>query len=177
MKQNTPYKILLIVLIIIGTWSCERDDICAETTPTTPHLIIRFYDLANPTILKAVPNLTVRPLDDAGNNLDDIPISTPLDSITLPLRILNERTTMRFSLEKDTNLRLDEDTTTDSNIDIIAVTYTPESVYVSRACGYKSIFTNLSITVEQDGNTWIKTNEILTTTIENENQAHIILRH
>lgn len=177
MKKNSKYFILLVTLIIVGTWSCERDDICAEATLTTPHLIVRFYDFTEPTDLKAVPDFTARALNDAGENLVDISVTTPFDSIALPLRILNERTTVRFSLEKDTSLRLDEDMTTDSNIDVVAITYTPEFIYVSRACGYKSIFTNLSIILEPDGDNWIQANQILTTTIENENQAHIILRH
>jgi hypothetical protein len=176
LKQQYKYKILLIVLILIGTWSCERDDICAIDTPTTPHIIIRLYDLNDPEELKVARELTVRGLDDAGNDLEDIAIESS-DSITLPLRTINEPITSRFALEKDTDFRLDEDVTTESNIDIITVTYTPEYIYVSRACGYKSIFTNLSISVEPDGNNWILTNEILTTTIENENQAHVILRH
>jgi hypothetical protein len=177
LKQHTKYIILLVLLIIVGTWSCERDDICAEATPTTPHLNIRFYDITEPTLLKPVPDFTARALNDAGENLEDIPVASPFDSISLPLRILNEPTTVRFSLEKDTSLRLDEDMTTDSNIDVVTVTYMPEFIYVSRACGYKSIFTNLTIAIEQDGDNWIRASQILTTTIENENQAHIILRH
>lgn len=177
MKNKTPYKIFLPVLIIIGTWSCERDDICAEITPTTPHLIIRFYDVTDPEVLKGVTGLTVRALDANGINLEDLPVKTPFDSIVLPLRTTLGSITTRFSLEQNTNFRLDTLSATNSNIDIIAVTYTPELVYVSRACGYKSIFTNLSINIIQDTDNWILTNEVLTTTIENEDQAHIILRH
>ncbi len=177
MIHNKTPKISLLLLIIVATWSCERDDICATTTATTPHLIVRFYDLIDPQLLKAVDGLSVRGLDESGNELPDINISQPFDSILLPLRFQNEATSSRFALEKNTNFRLDDDAATQSNVDILTVNYTPEFQYVSRACGYKSIFTNVSISIEQDGNNWILTNEILTTIIDNENQAHVILRH
>ena len=177
MKQKTHYKILLFLLIIVGTWSCERDDICASSTPTTPHLIILFYDVDNPEDPKAVRELTIRGLDEDGTELEDIPLTSPYDSISLPLRIRTGTVTSSFELEKDSDFFDNGDPLTDSNKDIINVTYTPEFQYVSQACGYKSIFTNLSISVEQDGNNWIRTNEILTTTIENETQAHVIIRH
>ena len=51
-------KILLLVFAL-GFISCERDDICAESTATTPQLIIEFYDASNPDDLKSVPRLTV----------------------------------------------------------------------------------------------------------------------
>ncbi len=178
MKNKFLNLIGIFGFVILATWSCERDDICAESTATTPHLIIRFYDVSNPEELKNARRLSVRGFDAEGVELENIVFNTDTDSIVLPLYFQGETlTTSRFILEKDTDFRLDEDPATDSNMDIININYIPEFEYVSRACGYKSIFTNLSIGVEQDGNTWIRTNEILTTTIENENQAHAILRH
>lgn len=180
MKQRTSYKIFVIFLIVIGTWSCERDDICAESTPTTPHLNILFYDVNSPDDLKQVRQLSIRGFDTEDNEIEvAIDATGNTDSISLPLRFQaeGESITSRFILEKDRDYFLDSDDETESNIDIISVTYTPQFVYVSRACGYKSIFTNVSITIESDGNNWIFGNELLTTTIENETEAHIILRH
>ncbi|MCK7590453.1 DUF6452 family protein [Subsaxibacter sp. CAU 1640] len=169
----------MLVFIIIGTSSCERDDICAEATQTTPHLVIEFYDINDPDVLKDVRQLSVRGFDRDDNPLDDITVESPFSSITLPLYFQNEgeNVVSRFSIEKDTDFRLDSDPATESNVDIIEISYTPQFEYVSRACGYKSIFTNLSITVVQDGNNWILSNEVIFTTIENENEAHILLRH
>jgi len=179
LKRHIFYKLLLLTIIIAGTSSCERDDICAEATQTTPHLVIEFYDINDPDVLKEVRQLSVRGFDRDNNPLDDITVSSPLNSITLPLYFLNEgeNVVSRFSIEKDTDFRLDTDPATESNVDVIEVSYTPQFEYVSRACGYKSIFTNLSITVVQDGNNWILSNEVIFTTIENENEAHILLRH
>ena len=50
-------KIYLLFLIAITFSSCEKDDICDANTPTTPRLIIDFYDATNPTALKNVINL------------------------------------------------------------------------------------------------------------------------
>ena len=85
--------------------------------------------------------------------------------------------TTHFILEKDTNLRLDTDTSTDSNIDVIELTYTTEFVYVSRACGYKSIFNSLAITKDVDLDNWISSIEIVETTVENENTIHVRILH
>ena len=40
------YRLILIVSIIFLT-SCEKDDICPESTQTTPRLVITFYDINN----------------------------------------------------------------------------------------------------------------------------------
>ncbi len=179
MRQNLLQKVFIFTFVIIATWSCEKDDICATSTPTTPHLIILFNDINAPDAAKNARRLSVRGFD--ANNVEiseQIIANMDTDSIALPLRFEGETpTTSRFILEKDTDFFLDDDPLTNSNIDIITVNYTPEFVYVSQACGYKSIFTNLSITVEPDADNWIFNSEVLNITVENETQAHIILRH
>ena len=53
-------KLFLIVLAIAFSFTgCEKDDICDANTPTTPRLIVTFYDFANPTVLKKVTDLKV----------------------------------------------------------------------------------------------------------------------
>ncbi|RKE94751.1 DUF6452 family protein [Ichthyenterobacterium magnum] len=179
-------KRISLILIFISTFAlalisigCERDDICAETTATTPHLIIRFYDNSNPDETKNVRRLSVRGINDDGTEREDIIFNTDSDSIVLPLRFQDEGVPVvsKFILEKDTDLRLDEDTSTNSNIDIIEITTTPKFEYVSRACGYKSIFESTSLISEVDTNNWISSITIINTTIENENEAHINIFH
>lgn len=179
MKHKIYSIVLLLGFVVVIASSCERDDICAETTPTTPHLIIRFYDIANPDEIKTVRRLSVRGLDDSGTAMLNIYENRDLDSIMLPLRFQNENESSisRFELERDADFGLDTLDTTESNIDIITVSYTPEFIYVSRACGYKSIFNDLTVSIDNDTDNWILSSEILTTTIENETSAHVILRH
>lgn len=170
---------VLAILIILTGVSCERDDICSENTPTTPSLVIRFYNVDDQEQTKQVRLLTVNGIDSEGNLLDDIVSYASTDSIVLPLRFQNEGviTTTRFQLKKDSDFDTDTNPNTFSNTDVIEVSYTPQFIYVSRACGYKSIFNNLQNTLIIDSDNWIFGYNIINPTIENENTAHIILYH
>ena len=181
--KKTLYKLCSLALLALAIWSCERDDICAEATATTPNLIIRFYDINNQDEFKSVRQLTVRGLDDLGVPGDEIDLpSVSPDSIALPLRFADENieTITRFQLEKDSDFATNGNDTNDSNIDIIEVRYTPEFIYVSRACGFKSIFNfgnTGGITIAQDGDNWIINSDIINQTIDNENAAQVIIFH
>jgi len=176
--RKIKFFILFITLTLV---SCERDDICAETTATTPRLLIGFYDAANQDDLKSVPRLTLYGeglvTDPEASSDATLVFNANANAAELPLRIDTEGiiTISRFVLEKDSNLRIDG--TGNSNIDIIEFSYTPEFVYVSRACGYKSIFSNLNVEIIDDGDNWITSREIITTTVENENTIHVRIFH
>lgn len=115
----------------------------------------------------------------AENNPNYIVNDKTIDSIVLPLRVdaLDIMNTSRFVLTKDRDYDLDDDPNTASNADIIEVNYMPELIYVSRACGYKSVFNNLSANRETDPNNWIINIEVIKDTINNENAAHINIYH
>ena len=174
-KAHKHLKILLSFLILASLWSCERDDICAATTPTTPHLIIRFYDINEQSEKKTVRHLSVNVEDNPKFNVYD----KTTDSIVLPLKLdaLDNLNTTRFVLTKDSDYQTDEDPNTIENPDIIEVNYTPELIYVSRACGYKSIYNDLGATHQTDANNWIIGIEVINTTINNEDAAHINIYH
>lgn len=178
--------IIPFIFLLVLNFSCERDDICAASTRTTPRLIIEFYDVTSTEDLKSVPRLTAHGEDlvtDPNEETDTdllLAFNENLNVLELPLMIENEdiEVTSRFILERDTNLRLDEDVTTDSNIDVIEVSYIPEFEYVSRACGYKSIFTNLTVNVDSDDlDPWISNIIVDVETIENENTVHVRILH
>ncbi len=199
-KSKRIKSIIFLTLILIATlisYNCERDDICAETTPTTPRLVVEFYDVNEPEDLKSVTRLSVYgdSPDIPAPNEDDFSSAILIDpfepdrvfnrntnSVSLPLLIGNENetTTSRFILEKDTNFRLDDEDDTNSNIDIIEISYETEFVYVSRACGYKSIFKNLQVSFEtSDDGAWISGIEVVDTVeiVENENTVHVRILH
>ena len=50
---------LVIIICSITIISCEKDDICSESTLTTPRLIITFKDVTDPEQSKAVESLGV----------------------------------------------------------------------------------------------------------------------
>jgi hypothetical protein len=156
--------------------------------------MIEFYDADNPEELKNVPRLTIYgdspeiPIPDNDDISSAILVETfgserifdrNTNAAGLPLLIATQGdpTTVRFVLEKDTNLRLDDIFPETSNLDIIEISYTPEFVYVSRACGYKSTFNSLDVNEDNDGDNWIRSIEIVETTLENENTVHVRIFH
>ncbi|MCM2302123.1 MAG: DUF6452 family protein [Flavobacteriaceae bacterium] len=146
--------ILLLIGFTVSILSCEVDDICLE--PTTPQLIIRFYDAANPTVKKTATNLNVWI-----NGKDSIIKNKTLDSISIPLNTADNQTIYKFS---SANL-----------VDEITYTYQRNEIFVSKSCGYKTVFQNI-IASKPTAN-WIKQMIIINPTIENEKNAHIYIMH
>lgn len=148
---------------------CEKDDICATTTATTPQLVIEFYDINTPTEKKNITNLLIQATNkDVGILYDQI------STLKIPLQSDQNFSDFNFVLnfnEKDTTLQ---------NNDLIRINYTRENQYVSRACGYKTIY-NLTqpnpFTSDSDSNNWIKDFKILKTSITNSNETHVTIFH
>lgn len=171
---------LIFALIFMG---CEKDDICAEETPTTPQLVIRFYDVSEPDETKSVSGLL------AYRSIDNMNIITGFegesvssrDSIAIPLPL--ETNTLNFVLHQDygvDNNDTPDDTTDDTllgNPDTITVTYEREDVYVSRACGFKTVFNNITFSVATDSENWIANSEIVIDNVETQNAAHVKVFH
>lgn len=193
-KTKYYLAVFASLIFIISLQNCERDDICAETTATTPRLSVEFYDATELEDLKEVPRLTLYGeglvVDENGEDIDPtesseatIVFNTNVNSALLPLQVAIDDesfVTTRYVLEKDTNLRLDDSDEDDSNKDIIEITYQTEFVYVSRACGYKSIFKNLLATLITDENNWISSVEVvdgIEAIIENEATVHVRINH
>lgn len=146
------YILLLISLSIIG---CEKDDFCVD--PITPNLIIRFYDANDQTALKTISNLYVWP-----EGRDSVVVNAVTDSIAIPLDVASGQTIYNFS----------NGTTQDQ----ITIDYTTQEIFVSRSCGFKAIFNNVTFTPVIT--TWISSISPTTvTTIENESAAHVQIFH
>ncbi|SFN82004.1 hypothetical protein SAMN04487989_104206 [Bizionia echini] len=179
-------KKLVALLILIGclAFSCERDDICTLDTVTTPRLTIAFYSIENPE-QQNPRNVARCRVQGIGNDetLPDLDGSTSKQIILLPLKTTENST--QYSIYK--NYRLNNNQTPDNpdddfitgNEDIITISYVTEEVYVSRACGFKTVFKNISMTVEDDGDKWIKIIQSVddNQTIENENATNYNLYH
>jgi hypothetical protein len=167
-------KIFLMLLMGFLFAGCEKDDICTDTTPTTPRLVIEFYDNneATPT-LKKVYNLGVIDPDFTEGigftNVSKIQVPlNPGSNIT--------STTLKF-IQNGTDA-----ITTNDNIDILTFNYSTENIYVSRACGFKTLFnlnqTNPIVQTEPsvaDG-AWIKNITIVKYNLENENEIHVKIK-
>jgi hypothetical protein len=168
-------KIIALLLLCIAVTNCEKDDICSSDTGTTPMLILRFYDITDQEQTKQVPNLLVYGLDDAGERVlfDHIGmVAANTDSIAIPLR--TDVNTTRFVLHRD----FENDDFNTGNLDVITANYNGEEIYVSRACGYKTIFNDLALDLEPDGDNWVINSEILNDRkVENETKAHVKIFH
>ena len=141
-------------MAIISFISCEQDSICID--PTTPNLVIRFYDFDNRSETKSVL------LDSVwAENKGLYIINQSADSIAVPLD-LNENLTL-YNLGSN------------ALVDQIKFNYTRKDIFVGRACGYKTIYEDLNI--ESTENNWIKEIEIINTLIDNDTAAQVYIFH
>ena len=180
--KNFKHIFLPIILLIIGvTASCERDDLCPESTPTTPSLIITTFDVNEQDNKKSIFGFRAQ-----GVGANDVVTGfnvVSIDSIILPLKTHESST----SYKMHSNYTYDDNGTPDDtsddviggNEDIVTITYTREEVYVSRACGYKTIFKDVEILIENDGDNWIQLIQPVNNpqSVENETAAHFNLFH
>lgn len=173
-------SLLFILLITIGSViSCERDDICPESTPTTPKLMVNFYDRVDTETIKFVPQIRVQGVNN--NAVLEGYNAVNIQKLELPLR--TDTTATQYRLRKDysnNNNGTPDDPSDDfpnGNEDIITIKYTLENVFVSRACGYKTVFKNVSLTIEHDFDNWIASRQSLTDnqSVEDETTAHFYL--
>ncbi|MEC5166651.1 hypothetical protein RCH18_002398 [Flavobacterium sp. PL11] len=165
--------IIVIFAIALSFSSCEKDDICDANTPTTPRLVIGFYDFLNPSVLKNVTNLKVIGEGMTSGVLFNGSETTNLNSISLPLKTVGTTTTFRLTLNSgNSNPALVDQ-------DIIKFDYSTQELFVSRACGYKTVFTldpinpythTDPIAVNQK---WIKFISVEKNNIDSENETHI----
>ena len=156
--------ITLSLLLAVSFWNCEKDDICASGTPVTPRVIIEFYDAADPSVLKNVTNLgVIAPTFSEGKAFNNV------SKIEVPLRTTADVTTLNFIQNgSDTN-------TTNDNVDEITFTYDKDEIYISRACGFKTIFslTANNPSVFPATGYWIQNIEVMQPNIETENEVHV----
>jgi hypothetical protein len=158
-KMKKYYLFLSLIALLIS--SCEKDDFCIE--PITPNMIVRFYNATNISETKAVNDLTINI-----SNLDSIYTNVSLDSVVIPLDVTSNQIIYNFS--------------SGSNLDILTIDYEIEEVFVSRSCGFKAIFNNVTVTSDVS-NDWIigltetLENTITIPTINDESAAHVQIFH
>lgn len=167
-------KILILLLVLAYSFSsCEKDDICDANTPTTPRLIIDFYNNDDRLSTKNITDLGI-----VGDGLSTGILFTGVSKIQVPLKLTEDTTKYSFILNSKS---------TDPNLvytDIIEFNYSRETVFVSRACGFKTLF-NLNndtdlpnpFVLNNDpqitNGSWIKDIIVEKYNLETENETHI----
>jgi hypothetical protein len=170
-------KKLLLLLAVITLFSCEKDDICSGTTPTTPRIVLSFYS-AETGLPRPVENLRVTGTGAEesivfNESLADDQRYLANDTIVrLPLRTLEGRTEYQMVYDFGDPL---------SRTEMIQFNYETKDIYVSRACGFKTLFTlnagggSAPPVTYSPGfpSGWIRSAEIIKNNIESEDETHI----
>lgn len=148
-------KIIAFLFLVIVIFSaCEKDDFCTQN-PVTPKLILRFYDDANRDNTKSANALYVW-----SGTKDSIFENISTDSLVIPLNSNTNQTI--YNLSKG------------NVVEQFTIDYTIGNEYVSRSCGFKVIFNDLTFSPD---NTWITGFTQIETTIDNQNEAHVQIFH
>ncbi|MBC3758778.1 hypothetical protein H7U19_10215 [Hyunsoonleella sp. SJ7] len=173
-------SVLVLMLFIVGNYSCERDDLCPDSTATTPKLIIESFDISDQEESKNIFDLRI-----VGQGKDN-PLSIFLpgtenevtydgtgnvSTIYLPLRTDENETVYTFIQEYAVD---DDGNQIEGETDTVTIRYETEEVYVSRACGYKTIFKNVTVT---PGDGWVTQIQAINAnqSVEDENETHFKL--
>ncbi|GEM55934.1 hypothetical protein B0A58_14630 [Flavobacterium branchiophilum NBRC 15030 = ATCC 35035] len=133
-------KIIALLLITFGFLGCEKDDICDAATVTTPKLVIHFYD-STTNLSKNVVNLKVIAdgmsegvVFNSSLTTDEKYLANAVSSIKIPLKTTADAT--KYTLIYN----FGSSNASTVFTDILTFNYTRKNEYISRACGYKTIF-------------------------------------
>ncbi len=173
-------KIIAFLLLLPFFFAgCEKDDICDTSSSTTPRLVLKFYNKNNISVLRATTNLKIVGVGMGDNFLPNQSGGPTWNDtvVYIPLRVNENSTSYKLTLNAD-----DVDVTNDKT-DMLEINYRRNNVYISRACGFKTLYdlfgdplknafvlNNTPNTVQ--GN-WINTIEVVQSQINDENEAHI----
>ena len=164
-------KLLLSIMGCILLTQCEKDDVCVEGDTALLH--IAFYDkdaTDEQPLPKVVNKLRVISVDENAtvNTFTD---RSSQDDILIPLD--SRKNIGDFILISNSAT---EDNLETGQIEDIRISYTPEAVYISRACGFVGQYADLRI--EQTGlSSWISSIEINNTRIDNSDEIHVSIFH
>jgi len=172
--KKTFALFFLVLVSSVPFWSCEKDDLCAEGTPTTPSMVVEFFMDDNTSQNNPISNLKYF----VEGMTDTIKITSSVSEIRVPLRV--DATSVKWGF-------ISSFTPTGAtqpivNTDYLEFKYTTQQTYISRACGFKTTFTlnegtdtdaNPVFTDEPGGTPWILDTSIERNNIEDENEAHI----
>ncbi|SHE98003.1 hypothetical protein SAMN05444278_1118 [Psychroflexus salarius] len=165
-------KLLFIFTVLsIGLSSCERDDICPENTPTTPRLVVQFFDINNPEIQKNINELVIQSVDTDNENFIEY---DNVSEIILPLKTNQNSTQFLMTINANS------ENESDINTDELIFNYARRNVYINRACGYKVEFLDFQVTQIEESNEdleWIKATAVQQPNIDNENETHLFIYH
>lgn len=158
-------RLLFLSMVLFGLWSCTKDDLCSEETPTTPLLTIEFLDITDRLTPKPANDLAIRVRDADSTvvypSVSDVTVAIPLDT---------EADQSQFYL-------IDQ-ASSEENLSVVQLDlfYQRQDIYVNRACAFKTIYTNMAFESDQTPLSWIQDIELLTPTVEDAS-VHMYIYH
>ncbi len=156
--MNTIFKNLSLILIILFVIGCEEDDVCIGEA--SPNWVVKIKNQQT-QLADTLDTLYVE-YRDSDDVLDTLKLYQ-VDSFQVPLRIDGGAIGFGFISS------LQDDAVKDS----ISMNYESEEEYVSKACGLKKVFKNVSY-IEHSLDS-IQSIESLTPQISNDDEVHIVL--
>ena len=162
MLRSSLFSFALILLLL----SCERDDICNLGTPGTPRLIVRLYDVNNPSQPKNAQGY----IQEINSDSQHSTISG--DSIAFPLKLSANATRYAFVIENSA-------VGTGTLNDTLQFNYhSRKDRYTRRACGIIAEYVlDQNPVTPINTPSWFVRAEILIDTLKNEEQAHLAIYH
>lgn len=166
-KLLIPFIIILSILLS----SCQYNDICTDNDPTTPRLVIKFYDAQKPGKLKPVEGFNAKE-----KNADKFYFKEAITDTIVKLPLQTGVNSVEYELVIFQNQDIDSIPAEQSGF--IKFTYTPEDVYISRPCGFRNIFKDFDAQRIASASTWIEKIEIPhENQIDNEKITHLYIYH
>lgn len=163
-----------ILCLILLSGSCQRDDICPESTEITPMLRISFFDSEETDNPKPPVNLRIRAVEPD----TVIYARANVTEISIPLRTDLDITTYEFILNAPAApVEGEEEPEDNSNIDVINFIYSREEIYINRACSFKVNYRDLRTSLGEGDQRWISSIIVEEDNIENETDTHIFIYH
>ena len=160
----------IFTLFLCSIASCEKDDICVDGD--TPLLVIRFYDIQDTAVTKPASGLRVIGIGQ-GDPVNTFSDRSDTDSIAIPLRITGEETSFVFILDS-----ADEEEVETGNRDTLRFSYSPEEVFISRACGYVMNFNGLEASASaSDTVPWVQQIQVVAPDVTNQLSPHVKIFH
>lgn len=152
MKKTISFLLLLIIIFT----ACEKDDFCTQNPITNKSLILQFYDDTDRTTIKSATALYVW----AEGKEDSLFVNIETDSLVIPLNANSNQTIYNFSKN--------------NVVEQFTIDYNTEYEYISRSCGFKTIFNELEFSPSY---AWITDFTTIETTLENQDVAHVQIFH
>lgn len=159
-------RVSILLASALAFQSCEKDDLCGGLNVKTPLVNIEFYNKDNISQQKAPEELVCYAVGHENEKKNFILQS----KISLPLQLSGTRT--QWVLEYRTIVNND----TIIRKDTLNLSYETQSEYISKACGYRSIFNNVTTSINNNTSNqpgeWIVSLESMNQII-NENDIHV----